>query len=272
VLTKVGVYVILRTGVLFLGVDVAASPSPGTPWLVVAGAATLAFGSLGVLASQNLGRLASYCVLVSSGTLLATVAIDDVALTTGALYYLVVSTIALAAFFLLVELMERGRQPGADVLAVTAEAFGSDDDDEVGDEAGRLIPAPTALLGLTFAACAVMIAGLPPLAGFVGKFAMLEALLGPGQVSATSWIIFGLLVTSGFFTTIAMVRAGIGRFWASDEMVPRVRVIEIAPIIGLLVLCAALTATAGPALRYFGEAATSLHYPMQYVDRVLSRP
>ncbi len=52
------------------------------------------------------------------------------ALTGAALYYLVVSTLALSAFFLLVELVERGRRPGADVLAVTAEAFGSGDDEE----------------------------------------------------------------------------------------------------------------------------------------------
>jgi multicomponent K+:H+ antiporter subunit D len=272
VLTKVGVYVILRTGVLFLGADVEASPSPGTPWLVVAGAATLAFGSLGVLASQNLARLASFCVLVSSGTLLATIAIDNVALTAGALYYLVVSTLALAAFFLLVELMERGRRPGADVLAVTAEAFGSDGEEEEGDGAfGNLLPAPTALLAVAFVACAIMIAGLPPLAGFVGKFAMLSALLDPAHVSVTSWIVFGLLIASGFFTTIAMVRTGIGRFWAS-EMVARVRVVEIAPIVGLLVACAVLTATSGPALRYFGEAAAALHYTAPYIERVMSRP
>ena len=54
VLTKVGVYAILRIGTLFLGADVAASPSPGTPWLVVAGMGTLVYGALGVLASQDL--------------------------------------------------------------------------------------------------------------------------------------------------------------------------------------------------------------------------
>ena len=58
--------------------------------------ATLAYGALGVLASQDLPRLASYSVLVSSGTLLAAIAIDNAALTGAALYYLVVSTLALS--------------------------------------------------------------------------------------------------------------------------------------------------------------------------------
>ncbi|HZQ60487.1 MAG TPA: monovalent cation/H+ antiporter subunit D [Casimicrobiaceae bacterium] len=270
ILTKVGVYAVLRTGTLFLGVEVAASPSPGTPWLVAAGMATLAFGTLGVLASQSLSRLASYSVLVSSGTLLAVIALGKPALTGAALYYLVVSTLALSAFFLLVELVERGRTPGADVLAVTAEAFGTEqqDDDE---PTGIAIPAATALLGLAFASCAIMLAGLPPLAGFVGKFAMLHALLEPRPVPVTSWTMLALLVGSGFATIVAMGRAGVRRFWATPDMrAPRVRMVELIPIVVLLALCVGLTVQAGPSLRYLEQAAQMLHAPAAYVHGVLS--
>lgn len=271
VLSKVGVYAILRIGTLFLGADVAASPSPGTPWLVVAGLGTLTYGALGVLASQDLPRLASYSVLVSSGTLLAAVAIGDVALTGAALYYLVVSTLALSAFFLLVELVDRGRGPGADMLAVTAEAFGTGGDEE--QDVGTTIAAPIVWLGLAFAACAIMLAGLPPLAGFVGKFALLHALLEPEVVSATAWTMVALLIVSGFTTIIAMARAGVRRFWASPEAsVPRVRVVEFAPVVLLLTLCAALTIGAGPMTRYLDAAAQALHAPSRYVDGVLTNP
>jgi multicomponent K+:H+ antiporter subunit D len=270
VLTKVGVYAILRIGTLFLGADVAASPSPGTPWLVVAGMGTLVYGALGVLASQDFPRLASYSVLVSSGTLLAAIAIDNTALTGAALYYLVVSTLALSALFLLVELVERGRRPGADVLAVTAEAFGAGDDEAQETEVGTAIPAATALLGLSFAACAIMLAGLPPLAGFVGKFAMLDALLEPDPIPATSWTMLALLVASGFATIIGMARAGVRRFWASPDMtVPRVRVVELAPVVALLALCVALTVQAASPMRYLGEAAQALRVPARYIDGVL---
>ena len=269
VLTKVGVYAILRIGTLFLGADVAASPSPGTPWLVVAGMGTLAYGALGVLASQDFPRLASFSVLVSSGTLLAAIAIGSTALTSAALYYLVVSTLALCAFFLLVELAERGRRPGADVLAVTAEAFGADDDGAE-EDVGTAFPATTALLGLAFAACAIMLAGLPPLAGFVGKFAMLDVLFEPERVTATSWTMLALLIGSGFATVIGMARAGVRRFWATpDVSVARVRVVELAPILALLTLCAALTVLAGPSMRYLAAAAETLHEPARYVDPVL---
>jgi multicomponent K+:H+ antiporter subunit D len=271
VLTKVGVYAVLRTGLLFAG-SAEAAPSTGTPWLAYGGMATIAFGALGVLASQDMGRLASYSVLVSSGTLLAAIAIGSTPLTGAALYYLVVSTLALSALFLLVELVERGRGPGADLLAVTAEAFGAGEGEGEEVEVGTAIPAATALLGLSFAACAIMLAGLPPLAGFVGKFAMLNALLETDPVPAASWMLLALLIGSGMATIIAMARAGVRRFWASsDGRVPRVRAIELAPIVLLLGLCVTLTVGAGRLIGYLDEGARALHAPGGYVDRVLAR-
>jgi len=271
VLTKVGVYAVLRTGLLF-GTDAAAAPSVGTPWLAYGGMATIAFGALGVLAAQDVARLAAYSVLVSSGTLLAAIAIGSTALTGAALYYLVVSTLGLSAMFLLVELVERGRAPGADLLAVTAEAFGAGEGEGEEIEIGTAIPAATALLGLCFAGCAIMLAGLPPLAGFVGKFAMLNALLRANPVPAASWALLALLIGSGFATIIAMARAGVRRFWASpDAHVPRVRFIEFAPIALLLALCIALTVGAGTLIGYLDEGARALHAPGGYVDRVLAR-
>jgi len=270
ILTKVGVYAVLRTGLLF-GMEAEAVPSTGTPWLAYAGMATIAFGALGVLASQELARLAAYSVMVSSGTLLAAIAIGSTRLTGAALYYLVVSTLGLSALFLLVDLVDRGRRPGADLLAVTAEAFGAGEGEGEEIEIGKSIPAVTALLGLSFGACAVMLAGLPPLAGFVGKFAMLDALLEPNPVPAASWAMVALLVVSGFATVIAMTRAGVRRFWVTHAgSVPRVHVIELAPIVVLLAMCAALTVGAGPLIRYLDEGARALHAPGGYVDRVLA--
>ena len=270
VLTKVGIYAVLRTGLLFAA-EAQAAPSTGTPWLAYGGMATIAFGTLGVLASQDLGRLASCSVLVSSGTLLAAIAIGSTPLTGAALYYLVVSTLALSALFLLVELVDRDRGPVANLLAVTAEAFRTTDADEEGTEVGRVIPAATAVLGLSFGACAVMLAGLPPLAGFLGKFAMLDALLEPKPVPMASWAMVALLVTSGFATIIGMARAGVRRFWAvSEENAPRVGVLEITPVLALLALCAVLTVSAGSLIAYLDAGAQALHAPGGYVDRVLS--
>jgi len=117
-----------------------------------------------------------------------------------------------------------------------------------------------------------MLAGLPPLAGFVGKFAMLDALLEADPVPMASWAMVALLVASGFATIIGMARAGVRRFWvAHGGSVPRVRVIELAPIVLLLALCAALTVGAGTLIGYLDEGARALHAPGGYVDRVLAR-
>jgi multicomponent K+:H+ antiporter subunit D len=134
-----------------------------------------------------------------------------------------------------------------------------------------VIPAATAVLGLSFGACAIMLAGLPPLAGFIGKFAMLHALLEANPVPTASWMMVALLVASGFATIIGMARVGVRRFWASpDGSTPRVSVIEIAPVLTLLALCAVLTVGAGSLIGYLDAGARALHAPGGYVDRVLA--
>jgi multicomponent K+:H+ antiporter subunit D len=116
-----------------------------------------------------------------------------------------------------------------------------------------------------------MLAGLPPLAGFVAKFALLDALFRVQPIPAASWAMLVLLLVSGLAVVIGMGRAGVRRFWASpDATVRRVRVIEMVPVAFLLALCAVITVEAAPVLRYLGEAAKTLHAPRSYVDDVLS--
>ena len=138
ILSKVGVYVILRVSSLAFGAGAAHMAGLGAEVLVAGGLATLVFGTIGVLASQGLGRLAGCAVLVSSGTLLAVVGMASSAggsaMVAGALYYLVASTLAIAALFLMVELIEREQGALAGILTVTAEAYGLGDDELPFDE------------------------------------------------------------------------------------------------------------------------------------------
>jgi multicomponent K+:H+ antiporter subunit D len=58
--------------------------------------------------------------------------------------------------------------------------------------------------------------------------------------------------------------------WASpDRTVPRVRLIEMAPVMFLLIVCAAQTVLAGPVMRFMQATAQSLHAPADYVSGVL---
>ena len=275
-LTKVGAYIVLRLWPLLLGEGAGASAHFGGEWLLLGGMATIAFGTIGSLASQDMGRLAGFSVLVSSGTVLAAVSIGDVGVTAGALFYVVSSTLGIAAFFLLIELVERGREPGADMLAVTREAYGEDDAMQEQEVVGIAIPATMGMLGIAFISSALVISGLPPLSGFIAKLAILAAALNQSvgvqgaSVPPASWALLIALILSGFAALLAMTRAGIRAFWASqDRAVPRVRLIEIGPVLALLILCALQTIQAGPVMRFMEATAKSLHAPEGYIRGVL---
>ena len=275
IMTKLGVYVLIRLSLLLFGDGAGPSAGFGQNWLLYGGMATVAFGAIGTLGSQDLVRLAAFSALVSAGTVLAASGMDEVGVTGGALFYLVSSTLGLSALFLLIELIERGREPAADILAVTREAYGEEEEER---EIGIAIPATMTILGLAFICCASVIAGLPPLSGFLAKFALLRAALDPaglgtGAIPLEAWALLVLLILSGLVALIAMSRAGIRAFWADeDRSTPRVRVIEFAPIAVLLVLCAAQTVEAEPIMRFMQATAQSLHDGRNYIAEVLPPP
>ena len=271
ILSKVGIYVILRLTMLLFGEG--PSVGFGAEILLLGGMATLVFGTIGVLASQALGRLAGYSVLVSSGTLLMVLGINDGVVSSGALLYLVSSTLTISAFFMLIELVERGQDAGANVLAVTMEAFGDGEEADIEDGDGTAMPGTMAILGICFAACGILLAGLPPQSGFISKFAMLSAMMGTGSIGTTPdpavWALIVLVILSGLAALISMTRNGIRTFWGSIEgAVPRVLVVELIPVMLLLSLTLALTILAGPAMTYMDTTIRTLSNPAAYVDAV----
>jgi multicomponent K+:H+ antiporter subunit D len=83
IMTKVGAYIVLRLWLLPFGEGAGPSAGLGGEWLLYGGMATVAFGSIGTLASQDMARLAGFSVLVSSGTVLAATGMGQVGLTGG---------------------------------------------------------------------------------------------------------------------------------------------------------------------------------------------
>ncbi|WP_175649516.1 monovalent cation/H+ antiporter subunit D [Pseudomonas sp. Marseille-P9899] len=289
IMTKVGIYTLLRLWTLLFSGQAGASAYFGGEWLVYGGLATLACAALSILAAQRLERLASLSILVSAGTLVAAIGFGQTAVTSAALFYLVSSTLALCALFLLAELIERSRSANEipedeeeDAMPSPLESLqppkGINLDDEQKAVVGQVIPWTMAFLGFSFIACALLVIGMPPLSGFVGKFSLITALFNPlglgvepdQPVPITGWVLVALLVLSGMASLIALVRVGIQRFWTPQERPsPLLRLYECVPIVALLSLCVVLSLWAEPLMRYAQDTAASLRDPGVYIEAVL---
>jgi multicomponent K+:H+ antiporter subunit D len=281
VMTKVGIYTLLRLWTLFFSADAGPSLRFGQPVLVWGGLATIVVGALGLIASLRIGRIAGFSVIVSSGTLLATLGLGSAPVTSAALFYMLSATLAVSALFLLVEVIERLGADGQPKLQNGNVSPGEDtnlDDDEA-PLVGRVFPVSLALLGLGFMSCTLLVAGLPPLSGFIAKFSLLSALLGSegpvGDVSAgvasARWVIFGLLLLSGLAATGSLTRAGIRHFWSTGgRFAPHVEGVEAVAVLTLLFCCGLLTVFAEPVMRYTSATAAGLHAPSAYIEAVLS--
>jgi len=279
-MTKVGVYVLLRLWTLLFSADAGGSTHFGGPVLVVGGLATIVVGAIGLMSSIYLGRIASFSILVTSGTLLASLGLGEAAVTGAALFYLVSSTLAVSALFLLVEPVER---MGAEGKADQAETTSLDEDTNLDDEeeplVGRAIPVSVALLGMAFVSSSLLVAGLPPLSGFVAKVALLSTVVnaegarhsnGLGPLTSAWWII-GLVLVSSLFATMSLSRAGIRHFWSgSGQRAPRVKRVEAFSVVALIATGVLLSLFAEPVLRYTAATAEGLYAPRRYVEAVMS--
>ncbi|CAN7160972.1 monovalent cation/H+ antiporter subunit D [Massilia sp. LjRoot122] len=274
-MTKVGAYVILRIWLLVFPEGSSETARFGYDALLWGGMATIVFGAAGMLATDSAGRLAGYAAIVSSGTLLAVTGYGQQPLVTAGLYYFVASTVAIAAFVLLIELVDRIRTPGAAMLALTMEVYAVED--TPAEPKGRGVPAAMAFLSLAFTACALMIAGLPPLSGFVAKFGMFHALINPGPglppIGAGGWTLMALVIVSGLVAIVSLMRFGVRTFWAAETLgPPRLHAAEALPVAGLLLVSVLLTVQAQPVYDYLARASGDLHRPALYIDQVLGTP
>jgi multicomponent K+:H+ antiporter subunit D len=195
IMTKVGIYAIVRVhGSLF---DAGPFMGLALPWLLAIGPATLLLGALGALAARDLRVLVSWLVIGSAGTLLTALALGTADATAAALFYLPHSTFAAGAAFLVVELIARGRagsaepQPEHYLVASLQPVRGA------------------AATGTLFFVIAVVIAGLPPSSGFIGKALLLDAAQG---TTAQPWI-WAAILAAGLITLVALARTASAVFW-----------------------------------------------------------
>ena len=277
IMTKVGIYVILRLSSLLFGETSGGAAGFADDWLIWAGFATMIYGTLGILATRKLTGVAGHYVMVSSGTLLAAIGMGGELLMAALLFYLVSSTLAVSALYLIIEPVERNAGED-DMIEGIAEPVFDDEytgavEEEEENEIGVVIPGTIAILGGGFIFCTLLLAGLPPLSGFIAKFAIVDALFGSAAISPTAWILITLIIASGLATLISMTRAGIDLLWTpSEDSPPSLSVIEVAPIGLLLAACLALMVLAGPVYLYMEGTAAALADRSTYIDAVRGAP
>jgi multicomponent K+:H+ antiporter subunit D len=190
IMTKVGIYAIIRLTTLVYGLGEAPMLAWASPWLLAAGLTTIAIGTLGAMASDDLRELVAYLVVVSVGTLIAGIALGTPAGLSASLYYLLHTTLVTGGLFLLAERIASARD-GSTRLS----------------EGKR--PPPSHQLGWVFFLAAIAVAGMPPFSGLVGKVLLLIA----AQDHSALIPVWTLVLLSSLLLVMMLTRAGILVFW-----------------------------------------------------------
>lgn len=267
--TKMGVYVMYRLWLLLAGGADSHFVILANQFLFFAGIMTMLYASFGLLASHDSRRLGSYIAMLSSGILIALLGFQQSNLVASALFYLVSSALAVAAFMLLLELTDRLYSPKSIQRAAVLKSINEDDFEE---SPGVVIPAALVFLGLSFMGCAMVLVGMPPLSGFIAKFSMITSLLTLwNEVSTVKTVVFiVLLLVSGAFAIISLMRLGVRAFWsANTPETPRLQLSEATPIMLLLSLCVLMSVLAGPVRAYMDRTGADLVVGQRYIDKVL---
>lgn len=256
IMTKVGLYAVLRVSSLWFDADAGAMSGYGSDWLLWAGIATLLVAALGALAATRLSVLVAYLVVVSAATLFIAFALGNAGTISAGLYYLPHSTFTAAALFLVADLIRRRRRRG-----------GQHHDGEQ-----TVLPGKTGT-SLLFLVAGVAIAGLPPLAGFLAKAALLSAV-----PDAHTGVVWAAVLGSSLLVIIGLTRTGIRLFWhvpGDDDAVPEPesseappRPFETAAASLLLAYVVAMAIFAAPLMRQTDAIAAQLLAPAQYLDDV----
>ena len=154
--------------VLLLRVLFTAVPAVAHNWstyLIVISALTILYGNLCALPQRNLKRLLGYSSIAHAGYLLLGVAALSASGQSAVMYYLAGYLFTIVAAFT--------------VIALVMQHL---DNEDVSALAGLNQRSPLLATTMTFAM--VSLAGLPPLAGFFGKFLLLKAVIAAGSATA----------------------------------------------------------------------------------------
>lgn len=188
-LTKVGVYAIIRTQTLLFP-----GTGPATTALMWAALATMVVAIIGAIAQDDVKRLLSFTLVSHIGYMVYGVAVGNRIGLSSAVFYVAHHIIVQTALFLVVGLVER--HTGTTSLS------------KLGGIAGT---AP--VVGILFFIPAMNLAGIPPFSGFLGKVGLLQA--GVQAATPTAYALVGGSLLTSLLTLYAVSRVWSRAFWRS---------------------------------------------------------
>lgn len=206
--------------VLLIRVLFSAVPAVAGNWaklLMLISAVTILYGNLCAIPQRNLKRLLGYSSIAHAGYLLLGVAAMNAMGTSAILYYLSGYLFTILAAFMVIAIVLRELQ-----------------DEDISGLAGLHQRSPLLATALTLSM--VSLAGIPPLAGFFGKFLLIRAVLERGGLQPAYYWLVGVAligVVISFYYYLGVVRA---IFW-SDTPTPLGRIEVSWPSRVVLIVC-----------------------------------
>ena len=251
-LTKVGVYAIIRTETLLFPGDTIYNV------LLVASLLTMVLGILGAIAQVEIKRMLSFTLISHIGYMIFGIALATDAGLAATIFYTAHHITIQATLFLVTGLIERrGGTSSLDGLG------------------GLLKVAP--LLAALFFIPAMNLGGIPPLSGFIGKIGLLQA--GAKVGTPLAWLVLSGGVLTSLLTLMAMAKVWNRAFWGvtpaeqrrsdaiaqdldpdeiEDEDTRPMPPLQVGATMGLVAFGLALTIFAGPLYEYAHAAAATL--------------
>jgi len=249
-LTKVGVYALLRTFTLVFDND---AEFTHTLILIIAGL-TMITGVLGALAQREVRRILSFLIIAGVGYMLMGIGLFSVLAITAAVFYLIHDMVVKTNLFLL----------GGVIRRITGSY-------ELARSGGLYAGYPA--LAVLFLVPALSLAGVPPFSGFMAKLGLVQAGLADGQ-----FLIVGVALAVSLVTLLSMGRIWQEAFWkrlpegtSTDVQAPGRQLLRLSqlPIAMLALITVGIGIFGQPVFELAQAAALQLLEPAAYIEAVL---
>lgn len=195
-LTKVGIYVLVRLSPMALAAPNIREDGPIITILPFAAGLTMILGGLAAMSMRETRRVLAMLLISHIGYMAFGLALMSPIALSGTVFYMIQHMIVMAALFLCCGLIERYQRSS-----------------DLAETGGLYRHAPW--LSVFFFIAMISLIGLPPFSGFFGKFMLLRE--GFNMSDQGYWLLSALGLMTGFLTLLALGRVWIRTFWGPEQ-------------------------------------------------------